>query len=347
MNKNNILYMGQTCERPTEFIKEIVSGKGPRDSLPKNIDDNGEAPQDALKKEEEEKYEKYTSGPEDNLSGPKVQLKSEVQLKEEGGKVFNFSNGFGVETGEYHFEGEGINIIEREPELRQRVDINVQQEIIDPISRERGSGKKVYQLQNKYVAMSEYRSSETANYGNNISLKYSRPNDEYSNYIFDQINLIRQNPSSFINVIQSAKSKISKNQKGMLIYKDKIKVALADGVDAFNEAIDFLRNTPPMKPLIFVPELVVDLPFTRGDAESKSYLRNKVKEMIDGGSPVRAFWRDIIKDPKVSFLLMIVDDTGNKRGSKRRDILDPDMRYIGLNSGVIDNYFVSYMTFCS
>ena len=42
---------------------------------------------------------------------------------------------------------------------------------------------------------------------------------------------------------------------------------------------------------------------------------------------------------------MIVDDTGSKSGLKRKDILNPDFKYIGISSVQIDKSFVCYMTF--
>jgi hypothetical protein len=57
---------------------------------------------------------------------------------------------------------------------------------------------------------------------------------------------------------------------------------------------------------------------------------------------VRAFWRDIIKDAEINFLLMIVDDNPIRRGAKRKDVLNPEMKYIGINSGIVGEYFVCY-----
>ena len=67
--------------------------------------------------------------------------------------------------------------------------------------------------------------------------------------------------------------------------------------------------------------------------------------MIENGIPIRAYWRDIIKEPETSFLMMIVDDTGLKAGLKRKDILDPNMKYIGISSVNIGKHFVCFMTF--
>ena len=43
--------------------------------------------------------------------------------------------------------------------------------------------------------------------------------------------------------------------------------------------------------------------------------------------------------------MMIVDDTGLKAGLKRKDILDPNLKYIGICSTLIGKHFVCFMTF--
>ena len=69
--------------------------------------------------------------------------------------------------------------------------------------------------------------------------------------------------------------------------------------------------------------------------------------MVDYGINVKSYWRDVIRDPEISFLLMIVDDTGLRRGMKRKDILDPKMKYIGISSIEINGNFVCYITLSS
>ena len=65
--------------------------------------------------------------------------------------------------------------------------------------------------------------------------------------------------------------------------------------------------------------------------------------MIMNGIKVRAFWRDIIKDPQINFLFMIVDDNYIRRGLKRKNVLDRDMKYIGINSGNMEGNFICYI----
>ena len=100
-----------------------------------------------------------------------------------------------------------------------------------------------------------------------------------------------------------------------------------------------------MNKLIFEPNLVVKLPKSEDDIKNKDYFRNEIKHMIEKGIPIQAYWRDIIKEPETSFLMMVIDDTGIKSGLKRKDILDPNKKYIGISSISIGKHFVCFLTF--
>ena len=171
------------------------------------------------------------------------------------------------------------------------------------------------------------------------------PEDDYSKYIFKNINQLRTNPKFLIPIIEESKSKITIDKYNRLIYKSKVKVALSKGKSAFDEAILLLNNTEPMNELIFNPKMCVPLPSNELDIQNKNYLKEKINEMVVQNIIIRTYWRDIIKDAETSFILMIVDDTGNKSGMKRKDILDPKMKYIGISSVMIGKSFVCYLTF--
>ena len=174
------------------------------------------------------------------------------------------------------------------------------------------------------------------------SIKEPRPSDDFSQYMFTQINKIRNNPRSFIDIFKKAKERIKTDKRGNLYYSGKIKVALYKGIEAFDEAITSLEKMKPMKSLIYKNELRIKISENKNDFKTGDYLRKKINGLIKSGVKIRAFWRDIINDPEINFLLMIVDDNPIRRGGKRKDILNPEMKYIGINSGMIEQYFVCY-----
>ena len=173
------------------------------------------------------------------------------------------------------------------------------------------------------------------------------PNDNFSKELLSKINSIRANPKSYINIIENAKKNIITDKKGRILYNAKIKIALSRGVQAFDEAINYLKNVNPSEKLIFNPYLLVELPKTENEIKYKDYMVYKVENMVNKGIIVRSFWRDIIRDPDLSLLLMIVDDTGEKSGMRRKDLLDSNMKYIGINSIEINGSFACYITLCN
>ena len=172
------------------------------------------------------------------------------------------------------------------------------------------------------------------------------PGDDFSKYIFDGINSIRENPQSFIPIIERAKNNIMYDKKGICVYKSSVKVALSKGIPAFDESIDYLKNLRPMQKLIFSSELLIPPPENEDQIKDKTYMNEIINEKVQSGIPIKSFWRDIIKDRETCLILMIVDDTGANSGKKRNDILDPTMQCIGITSKRIGKSFASYITLC-
>ena len=189
------------------------------------------------------------------------------------------------------------------------------------------------------------------NYRNKINFKNlivtSKPEDNYSKYFLAKINKIRSDPQSFIGIIEDSKYNIMKDRYGRLMYNGKIKVKLVFGEPAFDDAIEFLNKTKPMNKLEFNPYITVELPKTENELKYKNDLTLKIENMINNGINVKSYWRDVIKDPEISFLMMIVDDNGIKSGMRRKDLLDPNMKYIGISSIEINGSFVCYITLSS
>jgi len=172
------------------------------------------------------------------------------------------------------------------------------------------------------------------------------PKDDFSIYIFENINKIRENPQSFIETIEQAKKNIILDQRGIYIYKSTVKVALSKGLPAFDEAIDFLKQLKPMNKLIFSYDLLIESPINEEQIKDKQYMNEQINKKVQDGIPIKSFWRDIIKDCQTCLILMIVDDTGVNSGKKRNDILDPNMQCIGIISKKIGKSFASYITLC-
>ena len=176
----------------------------------------------------------------------------------------------------------------------------------------------------------------------NENTKYSR-NSKYSNYaeiIIELINNIRQDPASYAEIIEnSMKNIVDDNNKddetkSRIIYKQKVKVALYKGKEAFLEAANILRNIEPLPPLEFLPEMCIPLPETEEELNDHSYLKRQIN-IIQENNNIDLFFKDLIKLPEVSTLLMIVDDSEKNPGKKRNALLNEEFKYIRINNKFI------------
>ena len=178
-------------------------------------------------------------------------------------------------------------------------------------------------------------------------------NQKYENYpqrMFELINNIRGNPSSYADEVENSieniweeKSKTD-NGKNKIVYKQRVKVALNRGEIAFKEAAKELREITPLEPLEFKDEICIPLPEFEEDIKNSNYLKEQVK-IIRENNNINVFYKDLIKDPEVSALLMIVDDSIKNPGKKRQAVLDNNFKYIGISSGFVGKSFIAYFSF--
>ena len=269
-----------------------------------------------------------------------VEIPINERYKYENKEIISLQGG--MAPGEYKFEGEEIELRHKEPGFGS-VEIT-KEEIMNEINKRnvKSKEKKIsYEIVDRYYYVPIY--GEKFEKIIKIVIKPS-PEDNYSKYLLEQINKIRIDPKSFIGVIEDAKDNIKINKEGICYYKsNKLKVCLNEGESAFNDSIEFLKNCQPMEPLEFSPSLIPDLPTTVNEMNNINYLKISIKKMMNDGLKINSYWRNVIKDPEICFLLMIVDDSDKSKGMKRVDILNPKMKYIGLSSVEIDGKFMNYI----
>ena len=193
--------------------------------------------------------------------------------------------------------------------------------------------------------------------GNDEEKNLSILNDNiYNKKVFELINKIRENPSSYANTIEESikyiqtKKERIKDSSGeereitKIIFKKKLKVALTKGEIAFKEAANILRNIIPVEPLIFNKDILIPLPENEEDIKNPYFLRNNGGKMKENTS-LEIYFKDLIKDPEISVLLMIVDDNGKNAGKKRNCLLSSNYKYISINSKFIGKTFIAYYSF--
>ena len=165
----------------------------------------------------------------------------------------------------------------------------------------------------------------------------------YPKDVLELINKIRTNPQSFVIEVENAIKNIqSTNNK--IIYNGKLKINLHIGENMFKEAINFLKETKPMKPLMFNKNLEIELPSDEEFKNDNDYFKKQILSQKNI-KKIERYYREAIKDPYIGVLMMIVDDTIKNQGAKRITILDPSLSSICINCKMYGKKFLAYLTF--
>ena len=181
--------------------------------------------------------------------------------------------------------------------------------------------------------------------------------NHYNQRVFELINQIRINPSEYSQTILDNISNIiienhkvinketgEEENKQEIVFKKKVKVNLYKGEESFREAVNVLNKTPPMDKLIFNKDIVIPLPDNEQDIIHSTFIKNKANE-IRQHSNINIYFKEYIKNPEIAVLLMIVDDTEIMSGKKRECLLNPNIKYIGIDSKFIGKSFNGHFSF--
>jgi len=207
----------------------------------------------------------------------------------------------------------------------------------------------------------EEKEEKTSN-KNNVSvssvISASKKND-YNTRIVEYINKLRTNPKEYAKFILSNIQYIYKRvkiiaddltgqneEKVEYYFKKKVKVELFKGEIAFIEAAKFLSDLNPLNELEIKEEIKINILQEKEEEinNDKIFIKNQLNE-IKKKFNVSAFFKDNIKNPEIGLMLMIIGDYKNSQNKKRNAMLNPDYKYIAVNSKFIGDKFVSYFTF--
>ena len=183
--------------------------------------------------------------------------------------------------------------------------------------------------------------------------------NDYNTRMFDLINKLRTNPKEYAKIILSNIQYIQKRvkitadditgqneEKEEIFFQKKIKVELYRGEIAFFETAEFLNKLKPLKELKVKEEIKMNLlPETEDQIlNDKILIKNQLDE-IKKRFNISAFFKDNLRNPEIGLMLMIIGDNKNSQNKKRNALLNPDYKYIAVNSKFIGDKFVSYFTF--
>jgi hypothetical protein len=237
------------------------------------------------------------------------------------------------EPQEYKKEERGLNDKEKEEN-----NIQQQQEEIDINKNENIEQHNAQNAQEDEDYLEKLNEEKNAKYA------------EYPDKMIEIINKIRENPNAYADFIEDSIKYIIEipdkedETKTKLIFKKKVKVALNRGEVAFHEAAEILRNMEPLPPLEFNGNICIPLPQNEEELKDPNYLKDQVKALKENNN-IDLYFKDLVKLPDVSALLMVVDDNAKNTGRKRNAILNKDFKYIGINSHFVGKTFLAYFAF--
>ena len=180
---------------------------------------------------------------------------------------------------------------------------------------------------------------------------------DYNTRVIDLINQIRSNPENYSEIILDNIQFISKEirikendktgqmeEKEEIFFQKKVKVKLNIGEKAFKRAAEYIKDLEPMDELVYKDEIKLMLPENEGQLNDNTFVKKQLTE-IRKKYNINAFFKDSVKNPEVGVLLMIVGDSKNAENKKRNAILNPEYKYISVNSKFIGDSFLAYYSF--
>jgi hypothetical protein len=178
--------------------------------------------------------------------------------------------------------------------------------------------------------------------------------DSFARAMISEFNMVRVKPKTYIYKIKTfypfIKQDVRTNRKYFDI-PNITKINLIKGKEAFDHTINYLKNINNLDYLELRQDLSFPFPADTSLCTNRDYITSNFLQMNKRFSDkyhIKGFHYDLnINNPEFSTLMQIVDDT-NSNGQRRSQILDKDIKYVGINLGrVKDNLYCIYIVFAS
>lgn len=221
---------------------------------------------------------------------------------------------------------------------------------------------KIRNINQKFDSFSNQATKSSYSKNNNIiDLKHSFNNNQnlLIFQILEQINIIRTNPLSYIDIINKYKENIiEKNNKYYLKSNKYLNtlILLEKGESEFNECIKLLYLQESLEPIELNNKLKLDvnIPLNNENLSIDYYtslefiekiINNKIKLLEDNFEIIGFHYDKSLNDPELSVVLQLIDDTGNEK-SRRKNILNKKVKYVGISAlNLKENIYCYYLLF--
>ena len=161
------------------------------------------------------------------------------------------------------------------------------------------------------------------------------PLTDYVKKVFFLINKIRTSPSEFVKAIEQAEKCIKEIDGRKVFDGNGIKVSLNEGKTMFKDCEEYLKTLSPMEELNFCDDIVLESPTEEKKIKDINIFKEKDLEKKDKFG-ISAYFKDSIRIPEISVLLMLVDDAIKNPRKKREALLNPKFKYIGISASDVN-----------
>jgi len=189
-------------------------------------------------------------------------------------------------------------------------------------------------------------------------LKHLDKKQNFIEHFLREMNKCRTSPSAYADVVEHHIQYIEQNNDpngkigAYYVREGMPKIPLTRGAMAFREMAENLRNMQPMGKIELRENLAIAIPEEPNNWTSKQYIsdtlqRFKANNKLTSNYKKFNFQYDVGSPfSENSFVIQLVDDTPFK-GSRSRNILNPDYAYVGISSQKVKNRHCGYFLFAN
>ena len=187
----------------------------------------------------------------------------------------------------------------------------------------------------------------------NSNLESTTFNSQIQNNIIILINKLREDPSSFIPIIDKYSQMIQFNtkKKHYYIIVNNFHIILNQGQEVFQETKNFLLNIKPVNKLNYFEDLNFNFPNNVNDCDSDNYIQSEI-DRIKNESRIKFSEISVICNKNVLneeyIIVSNLIDFDNEDKINRNILLNGKFKKIGINFGKINddkNIYCIYMSF--
>lgn len=167
--------------------------------------------------------------------------------------------------------------------------------------------------------------------------------------MLNEINEARSNPMGYIDKVLKLKKRIrilDNNQYYLDIEDSTIQIKLLQGLEAFDNCIEFLQKVQPLHSLKMKEDLKIPFPLQTPEiCTDKDYIRSilifKTTELHSVIKIIDFHYDICVPNPELSVILQIIDDT-NSNFQRRKNIFNYKAKNVGITHGIMNSELSCY-----